>query len=132
VKLIILESPFAGRGETLKARELDHQLNVQYAKAAMKHSLSLGESPMVSHLLYTQVLDDTIPSERALGISAGLAWRVRADASVVYLDRGMSFGMIQGVLAAKEAGIPRIYRAEMREGFEEVYVNEDQLLGLTC
>jgi hypothetical protein len=36
-----------------------------------------GESPIASHLLYTQpgILKDDVPEERPLGIEAGLAWR---------------------------------------------------------
>jgi len=34
-----------------------------------------------------------VPAERKLGIDAGLAWRDVAEASVVYVDRGISSGM---------------------------------------
>ncbi len=37
--------------------------NVEYAKRLTLHVLNLGYAPMVSHLLYTQMLDDTIPEE---------------------------------------------------------------------
>ena len=58
--IVCIESPFAGNVE----------FNVEYAKLAMKDSLSRGEAPFLSHLLYTQVLDDTKPDERGWGISA--------------------------------------------------------------
>lgn len=45
-----------------------------------------------------------------MGIECGLAWREVADASVVYVDRGISEGMWKGIRAAKEAGIPVEYR----------------------
>jgi hypothetical protein len=85
MRLVIVESPYAG----------DISRNVAYARAALADCLRRGESPIASHLLYTQpgVLDDSIPTERALGISAGLAWRHVAEAAVFYIDRGWSAGM---------------------------------------
>jgi hypothetical protein len=65
MRLVIVESPYAGDVET----------NVMYARACMLNSLLKGEAPFLEHLLYTQVLDDTVPAERAMGIAAGLAWR---------------------------------------------------------
>ena len=100
VKLVVLESPYAG----------DVELNKTYARACMKDCLDRGEAPMVSHLLYTQVLDDTDPVERQQGIDAGLAWRTVAEKSVVYTDLGISVGMQYGIDTAKAAGIPIEYR----------------------
>jgi hypothetical protein len=67
-----------------------------------------GESPLASHLLYTQrgVLRDAVAGERALGIEAGHAWIAVADAVVVYTDRGISDGMRKGIRAAKRCGVP--------------------------
>lgn len=98
MRLVIVESPFAG----------DVEANIQYARRCVRDSLSRGEAPIASHLLYTQqgILDDDIPSERQWGIDAGLAWRGVAEASVVYVDRGISKGMEYGMAAAKEAGMP--------------------------
>jgi len=95
---VILESPYAG----------NPQLHVRYARAAMRDSLMRGEAPMVSHLLYTQVLDDECVSDRAMGIAAGLAWK--ADKTVVYTDCGISRGMEYGILVAQMAGRPIEYR----------------------
>lgn len=66
---------------------------------------------MVSHLLYTQVLDDLKPDERDLGIKAGLAWGTVAEATVVYTDRGVSSGMTRGIEAAIKLGRPVEYRS---------------------
>jgi hypothetical protein len=87
VKLVVLESPYAGEVE----------LNVAYARAAMRDSLLRGEAPFASHLLYTQpgVLDDDIPLEREHGIEAGWAWHEVAALVVFYIDLGYSPGMIQ-------------------------------------
>lgn len=97
MRLVIIESPYAG----------DVERNVRYARAAVRHSLSLGEAPIASHLLYTQpgILDDNIPAERQQGIDAGLAWRAVTQLSAVYVDFGWSTGMKYGAAAARAAGV---------------------------
>lgn len=102
MRRVILESPFAG----------DVQKNILYARLCVRDSLSRGEAPIASHLLYTQhgILDDNIPEERQWGIDAGLIWRTVAEASVVYTDLGMSRGMEYGIKAAEDAGNPVEYR----------------------
>ena len=96
MNLVILESPFAG----------DVASNIEYARAAVRDSLSRGEAPIASHLLYTQdgILDDDIPDERQWGIDAGLAWHGVSTGTVVYTDRGTSRGMEYGIAAARKAG----------------------------
>jgi hypothetical protein len=83
VKLVIIESPYAGK----IAR------NTLYAQACLLDCLGRDEAPLASHLLYPQVLDDTDPAERKLGIDAGLAWRKHVDYAVFYEDFGWSTGM---------------------------------------
>ncbi|MFN7193016.1 MAG: DUF4406 domain-containing protein [Rhodospirillales bacterium] len=102
MRLVILESPYAG----------DIERNVEYARACVRDSLSRGEAPIASHLLYTQpgILRDEIDEERQWGIDAGLAWRRVAEASVVYEDYGISRGMEYGIAAALAAGVPIEYR----------------------
>lgn len=93
MRFVILESPYAG----------DVERNLRYARACMKDCLARGEAPFASHLLYTQpgVLDDGKPEERALGIRAGLELARRADATVVYVDLGISSGMRAGIASAE-------------------------------
>lgn len=107
MKLVIIESPFAGTSEEYV------QNNIAYARKAVRDSLLRGEAPIASHLLYTQdgILNDNIPQERQHGIDAGLAWRKVAEKTVVYTDRGISKGMEYGINAAKSAGIPIEYRS---------------------
>lgn len=102
MRLVTLESPYAGNIE----------LNVKYARLCVRDSLLRGEAPIASHLLYTQegVLDDNIPEERMHGIEAGLAWRNVSEATVVYIDLGVSSGMKYGIAAAEKAGRPVEYR----------------------
>jgi len=92
---VILESPFAG----------DVARNIEYARQCMLDCLMRNESPIVSHLLYTQVLDDKIPEDRRLGIDAGLAWIDAADRHVFYIDYGYSNGMLAAKEFAEKNGI---------------------------
>lgn len=82
---VILESPYAG----------DVGRNIDYARKCVRDSLSRGEAPIASHLLYTQdgILNDDKPEERKWGIDAGLEWAKVADVHVFYIDYGMSTGM---------------------------------------
>jgi hypothetical protein len=100
--LVLLESPYAGDVDT----------HVAYARRAMAHSLSLGEAPLASHLLYTQpgILDDTDPAQRTIGIAAGLSWGPAAAATDVYRDYGVSDGMALGIRRAEGEGRPVIHR----------------------
>lgn len=96
MKLVIVESPYKGNVKE----------NIQYAKEALLDSLKRGESPIASHLLYTQVLDDDIKEERHMGINAGIAWYKKADLCVLYADNGFSEGMRMGIKKAKEYNVP--------------------------
>jgi hypothetical protein len=82
---VIIESPYGG----------DVQRNLDYARKCVRDSLMRGESPIASHLLYTQpgILNDDIPEQRKHGIDAGLAWLNVADKHVFYVDYGYSVGM---------------------------------------
>lgn len=93
MRRVIVESPYAG----------DIERNMRYLRACLADCLRRGEAPFASHAIYTQpgVLDDTDPKQRAYGITAGCAWRVMADATVVYIDLGVSQGMIEGIRHAE-------------------------------
>lgn len=103
MKLVILESPYGGAVEQ----------NVKYGRSCLKDSLNRGESPIASHLLYTQegVLDDNLLHERSMGISAGLAWLTKADLQVFYTDNGWSAGMLQAKELGKKLGIKQELRS---------------------
>lgn len=95
---VILESPYAG----------DIEKNLDYARKAVRDSILRGESPIASHLLYTQegILNDDIPEERQLGIDLGLAWKEVASKHVFYIDYGYSKGMEYALKYATENNIP--------------------------
>ena len=100
MKRVIVESPYAG----------DIEKNIKYARKALADCLGRGEAPFVSHLLYTQVLDDTIPKERVKGINAGFAWGLTADYVAVYADLGISSGMKKAIIFYENLGIEIKYR----------------------
>jgi hypothetical protein len=102
---------------------METERNKQYAREAMLDSLRRGESPLASHLLWPGILDDANAEERALGIEAGLAWGPAAEATVVYRDRGISQGMLQGINRATLEGRP----VEQRW----LYVREKEKAGAT-
>jgi len=117
---VVIESPYAG----------DVERNVAYARACLLDSLKLGEAPIASHLLYTQVLDDNKLDERVLGICAGFAWNAKADLVAVYTDLGISSGMKLGIELAEGRGIPVIHREV--EGWSGLYdpLTDDNEMGL--
>ncbi len=102
MKRVILESPFAG----------DETRNILYARRCVRDSLSRGEAPIASHLLYTQpgILNDNIEEERWWGINAGLVWKAVADKQVFYIDYGMTIGMKYAETYAVEHNIEVEYR----------------------
>jgi hypothetical protein len=95
MRRVILESPYKGN-------IIQRWLNRRYARACVRDSLLRGESPLASHLLYTQrgILNDQVPLERMQGIDAGLAWLPHADLMAVYIDRGVSGGMKSAIEVA--------------------------------
>jgi len=100
MKRVIIESPYAG--------DIDN--NVSYARLCLKDSLMRGEAPIASHLLHTQVLDDTIEEEREMGIKAGLEWLRVAELMAVYVDLGISKGMKSAIDEALIKGVQIEYR----------------------
>ena len=102
MKRVIIESPYAG----------DIDRNTLYARRAMKDSISRGEAPLASHLLYTQpgILDENKPEERKLGIECGYEWMKQADLVAFYTDYGFSPGMNKALDKVVELHLPRIFR----------------------
>lgn len=98
---VIIESPYSGH----------ISVNTEYARQCMADCLKRGESPIASHLLYTQVLADTDPIQRELGMAAGFAWMQVADYVAVYTDLGISDGMKAGIKQAKALGLDVKYRS---------------------
>lgn len=98
--ITIIESPFSG----------DVARNRIYAQRALLDSISHLECPFASHLLYTQILDDTHPRQREVGIQLGFHFFRHAKQVAVYQDYGISPGMARGIDYANRRDIPVIYR----------------------
>lgn len=117
MRRVVIETPFAG----------DIPRNLKYLRSCMRDCLLRGEAPFASHAIYTQpgVLDDGDPAYRKLGMNAGFAWRIVAEATVVYTDLGITLGMDLGIkhaeaLADQQRGHTVEYR-KLGEGWEERY-----------
>src|SRR3974390_817055 len=109
---VIIESPFAGGWQ-----------NVLYARQCVLDSLSRGESPYASHLLYAQkgMLDDRNSEERRRGIVAADGWLEVADYVAVYCDRGVTTGMLFGVI--KGARLNKPFRLRWLHPQKEIVID---------
>lgn len=100
---IVIESPY-------KATDIySVQDNVTFARRICRYAILHGYAPYASHLFYTQpgILDDDIPHERTLGISAGLVWSSQAHEVWFCLrpiETEMSAGMQNALLYAERRG----------------------------
>lgn len=97
--IVIIESPYAGDTET----------NTAYARDCMLDSIRRGESPFASHLLYTQVLDET--ADRETGLKAAEPFYRICDLVAVYTDYWISPGMRVGIELATKYGRKIEYRS---------------------
>lgn len=105
MRRVIVESPFAGRGNDAQEAR-DAFSNFGYVKDLCRHIALRGDAPYASHIFCTQFLYDSDERERAIGIELGLHWGVCAQLTVVGIDRGISRGMRQGIERARKDGRP--------------------------
>ena len=94
-KLIYIASPYAGEVEK----------NVAFAKKACRYAVGQGHTPIAVHLLYPQMLDDSIPAERETGLRLGHRVLEACDELWVCGDR-ISSGMAREIAEAQRLGIP--------------------------
>ncbi len=59
--IVYIASPLSG----------DVEQNLDFARQACRCAIAQGVTPFAPHLLYTQMLDDSDPEERRLGIDMG-------------------------------------------------------------
>ena len=71
----------------------------------MRDCLYRGESPYASHKLFDGILDDTNPRERQMGIAAGQEWFKQGEEARVYVDKGVSPGMVDDIDVCTRLGI---------------------------
>lgn len=127
MKIVIIESPFQPSDATVAQylgrytrAELLRQ-NLVYARLCLLNALGRGESPLASHLLYTQVWSESNDLREA-GIKAGIEMYQRADLSALYVDLGVSAGMKHGQEHAKLIGVEtsrRLLFATSEDGVRE-------------
>lgn len=84
--------------------------NVRYAQLCLLDSLKRGEAPYASHLLYPQVFDDLDEDQRRVGMLAGLEWLKMAELVALYIDLGVSRGMVAAEIEAIRYGKPTTQR----------------------
>lgn len=116
MRIVCLESPFKPSKEDIatysgrfSVTELLRQ-NIVYARMALLNALKLGEAPLASHLLYTQVWTER-DDLRDAGIKAGIELHHRADAVVLYVDLGTSAGMKRAADNARLIGVELLTRS---------------------
>ena len=93
-KTVYIASPYAG----------DIQTNIKFAKDACRYAINQGVAPIAVHLLYPQILDDSIPEERDAGIQMGLQVLKVCDELWICGER-ISHGMQKEIEAANSFGI---------------------------
>ena len=103
MKLIYVASPYAG----------DVEKNTEFAKRACRHVMEQGHAFFAPHLLYPQLLDDSVPAERQAGLDMGVAMLTRCDELWCYGDH-ISCGMHCEMEEADRLGIP--VRRVMEQG----------------
>jgi len=96
--MIYICSPFAG----------DMKGNRQKAIDYCKYAIECGVTPIAPHLLYPQFLDDTVSSERELGMKMGLELLDNCNSLWVMGDV-ISKGMKEEIEYAKKNCIPIEY-----------------------
>ena len=93
----------------------DIQTNIENAIWCCRYVIDRGYMPVASHLLYPQILNDTIPRERELGLMFGLALLAACDEVWVFTLGGeISSGMAKEIEEAKRLRIP-VRKLEMGE-----------------
>lgn len=98
--IVSIESPFKPSEADVQKYEGRYsraellRQNLIYARLAIVNSLKRGESPFASHLLYTQVWAET-DELRGQGIKAGIEFHRRSDLVALYIDLGVSHGMMK-------------------------------------
>ena len=94
MKLVYICSPYAG----------DIESNIKFAKSACRYAVKQVCAPVAVHLLYPQILNDAVPSEREAGIQMGLRVLDSCEELWVCGDR-ISHGMSCEIAEAKRLGI---------------------------
>lgn len=103
-KLIYIASPYAG----------DIAGNTQFAIQCCQFAIQRGYTPIAPHLIYPQILDDTIPEQRELGLTLG--YRILEACSEMWVcGERISDGMTKEIHHAESLGINIRYIRQIKE-----------------
>ncbi|EOS63793.1 DUF4406 domain-containing protein [Oscillibacter sp. 1-3] len=94
-QLVYIASPLSGEVER----------NLDFARQACRYAITQGATPFAPHLLYPQMLDDSDPAERQLGVDMGSQMLELCDELWLCGDR-ISPGMEGERKLAESLGIP--------------------------
>ena len=101
---VYVASPYAG----------DVAKNTEAAIRYCRYVIGQGYMPIASHLLYPQILNDSDPAERELGLLFGLALLRLCDEVWVFGEK--SPGVLQEIEEAKKLNKPiKYYSGEQEE-----------------
>ncbi|MGE4282847.1 MAG: DUF4406 domain-containing protein [Clostridia bacterium] len=95
----------------LKGLDGNYKKNTMYAREIAKQVFENGDLPIVPHLFFPLIMNDTNPAEREKAIKMGLELLKMADCVHVYCRYGVSSGMKKEIDLAIELGIPVKYMA---------------------
>lgn len=103
-KLIYIASPYAG----------DIAGNTQFAIQCCQFAIQRVYTPVAPHLIYPQILDDTIPEQRELGLTLG--YHLLAACSEMWVcGERISDGMAKEIHHAERLGINIRYIRKIEE-----------------
>ncbi|WP_037358685.1 DUF4406 domain-containing protein [Selenomonas sp. oral taxon 892] len=85
----------------------DVATNKENAVRFCRYVIDRGNMPVASHLLYPQILNDSSPHEREMGLMFGLALLALCDEVWIFTENGeISSGMKREIEEATQLGIP--------------------------
>lgn len=117
-KVVYIASPLSG----------DVKRNLQFARQACRYAISEEMTPFCPHLLYTQMLDDSDPEERQLGIDLGNRMLRLCDELWLCGDR-ISPGMAGEKEMAERLGIP--VRSVSTEEIQSMELSPTEGMGMS-
>ena len=98
-------SPFRPVGETEEEHAWSRRNNRNLVRWACRYAVEKGYSPICPHLYYPEFLDDTVGSEREIGMLLGVDG-LRECRELWIIGRQITEGMRKEINQAKQWGIP--------------------------
>lgn len=92
----------------------DYENNIQRAKEYSRAAAAKGCIPITPHIYLTQFMDDTVPTERELGLKMGRELVLMCDELWAFGLDCPTAGMAAEIELARERGLP------VRNGFEAI------------